>query len=713
MSVANVSFSSVVAPSDSNILAAAAAADHGVQQNKNAHPYPMELQKQALNSLLNDSENADFDARHILGYTDGDSHTLSKLQEITATRILDYQNHVMNNSNSNSNCPSLAQLEQQAMVFRNEHGPVLNLQDVIQAQAPRMALAAEFKRASPSKGQLTVDGKMMQAGQQACLYTQAGANIVSIITEPHWFQGSLQDMREARLETAALVVQQQQTNQDDKKQLWQRQRPAILRKCFITNEYMIAEAAAHGADTILLIVAVLPQHLLQRLIHYARTTLHMEPLVEVHAPDELQVALQAGARVIGVNNRNLHTFQVDLETTRRTARAMTEQGYTFHHDQCDHQENEKVGGRGNKPEYTICALSGMSTAQDVHLNRRAGVGMCLIGESLMRAIDPVGAIQSLCLDPNDYYRLYSDSNGNVDKKNASGGEDASTAAACTGAAYTAGSKIIKICGITTPDDALQACRAGANLIGIIFAKKSKREIASPEHARGIVDAVRKFGERQGRVDIGSSSQFSSSSSSISPRAHLEYCSRMLAQVATSRCPLVVGVFQNQDMAYICEMVETCGLDLVQLHGQEGFAAASQCSVPAIRVVDIPVDNDSSGGDSGSESNDKAVQQILEQLTCDPIAILLDTAIKGQHGGGGTSTVFDWTIARKIQNAGVPVMLAGGLTPANIQNCIVQIQPFGVDVSSGVEESPGVKNHAAISSFITTARRAAQKAQEGF
>lgn len=709
MSTAATPPSSVVAesaaPSDRNILIAASSGG-GVG---GGHPYPMELQKQALNSLLDDSENADFDARHILGYKDG----LSKLQEITATRILDYQNHVMNNntnnnSNNDNNCPSMTQLEQQALAFRQEHGPVLNLQTVIQAQSPRMALAAEFKRASPSKGPMDAanGGSTLQAGQQACLYTKAGANIISILTEPHWFRGSLQDMRDARLETAALVAQMGQQQQQ------QKQRPAILRKCFITNEYMIAEAAAHGADTILLIVAVLPQHLLQRLIHYSRNVLQMEPLVEVHAPEELQVALQAGAKVIGVNNRNLHTFQVDLETTQRTARAMKEQGYTyFHHD--DPCSND---GNGVKVDYTICALSGMSTAHDVHLNRQAGVGMCLIGESLMRAIDPVSAIQSLCLDPNDYYyhhHHHSNGNGNTTGDNNSATTGAASGGGGSGAAYTAGTKIVKICGITTPDDALQACRAGANLIGIIFAEKSKRKIPSQQQAREIVDAVRKYGERQGRVSLSSSS---SSSSSSSPRVHLEQCSRTLAQVATSRCPLVVGVFQNQDMVYIHEMVETCGLDLVQLHGQEGFAAASQCSVPAIRVVDIPVDvNDDNNNNGGKESNEKAVQQILEQLTCDPIAILLDTAIQGQHGGGGggTSTVFDWTIAQKIQNAGVPVLLAGGLSPANIQDCIVQIQPFGVDVSSGVEESPGIKNHEAISSFVTTARRAAQKAQEGF
>jgi len=124
------------------------------------------------------------------------------------------------------------------------------------------------------------------------------------------------------------------------------------------------------------------------LIDHARS-LGMEPLVEVHADSELEVAIQAGAKVIGVNNRNLHTFQMDLHTTEHVAELLTAQGCNF-----DHSDPNA--------EYTICSLSGMSTAFDVNRYRKINVGMCLIGESLMRAADPSGAIQSLCLDPDDF-----------------------------------------------------------------------------------------------------------------------------------------------------------------------------------------------------------------------------------------------------------------------------------------------------------------------
>ena len=599
-----------------------------------------ELQK-ALDSLWEGSDNPDLEARHIFGYQDP-SHKLSMLQRITATRILDYRKVVQHDNES----AALQELERQAQAFCAKHGDVLNLQHVIQSLSPRMALAAEFKRASPSKGDIAPH---LRAGEQAQTYAKAGANIISVLTEEHWFKGSLSDMTDARLET-------------------REQRPAILRKDFVCNKYMIAEAVANGADTILLIVAVLPQHVLKEFINYSRS-LGMEPLVEVHADVELDVALEAGARVIGVNNRNLHTFEMDLATSERVAEKLTSRGLSFGHDDTP------------KAEYTLCALSGMSVAADVHRFRQAGLGMCLIGESLMRAADPAQAIASLCLHPDDY-----------DKQQAKLG---------AGGAYTAGCQLIKVCGITRPEDALVACRAGANLIGVIFAPKSKRCV-TVDQAKAVVQAVRSFGERRQRET------FPAAPSGASPLGSLATTAQQLA--TTARRPLVVGVFQNQDTAFIREMVEECGLDLIQLHGQEGFAAANRENfdgVPAIRVVDVVVDPET------GKAAENAVEMILEKLTSDPIAVLLDTAIKGQKEGGGTSTTFDWSIAERLQARGLPVLIAGGLTASTVSDCAGNTRPLGVDVSSGVEASPGVKDNAQVQGFVQNARHAATEARKGF
>ena len=135
---------------------------------------------------------------------------LFMLQRITATRILDYAS-AMTTGDATA---ALASLEQQAKAFAEQHGPVLNLQQVIQSLSPRMALAAEFKRASPSKGDIAPH---LKANEQATVYAKAGANIISVLTEPQWFKGSLQDLTDARLATSDST-----------------DRPAILRKV-ITN----------------------------------------------------------------------------------------------------------------------------------------------------------------------------------------------------------------------------------------------------------------------------------------------------------------------------------------------------------------------------------------------------------------------------------------------------------------------------------------------
>lgn len=536
---------------------------------------------------------------------------------------------------------------QKANDFAQEHGPILDLGEVIRGQSPRMALAAEFKRASPSKGDIATH---VNAGEQAKKYAQAGANIISVLTELRWFKGTIDDMMEARLQTTGLP---------------DCQRPAILRKEFVTNIYQIAEAAAYGADTVLLIVAVLPQHVLKRLIDYARE-IGMEPLVEVHTDLELDVALEAGAKVIGVNNRNLHTFQLDLGTSQHVASELTKRGMKFDHNDSD-------------AEYSLCALSGMSTAFDVQRYREVGLSMCLIGESLMRAPDPAAAIASLCLNPEDFEKA------NLRQ---------------VGGAYTAGTKIIKVCGTTNTEDALKGCQEGANLIGVIFAPKSKRCVTS-EQAKEIVETVRKFGERTGGA------QFPERRNADPPLASLVEASFALQEAA--RRPLVVGVFQNQDHEFIRSMVSECGLDLVQLHGSEGMAAAdpAKCGAPAIRVVDIETDPD-----TGKAASD-AVDNLLKSLTSDPIAILLDTSIKGSKEGGGTGVTFDWSIAEKIQNAGLPVLIAGGLTPENIKDAVGSVRPWGVDVSSGLEASPGKKDHQKVHDFIEGAKDAAKEASKGF
>eukprot|EP00934_Nitzschia_sp_Nitz4_P008174 Nitzschia sp. Nitz4//scaffold81_size91200//40190//42266//NITZ4_004987-RA/size91200-snap-gene-0.23-mRNA-1//1//CDS//3329558713//8164//frame0 len=604
--------------------------------------YTEDQLKGALDRLLDGSSDPSYDGRHLYGFNDP-SHKLSKLQAITATRMLDYETLLADPST-----PTEESLVKKYEDFCSQQGPLVNLQSVIQSQSPRMALAAEFKRASPSKGDIAVG---LNAGEQAVKYTSAGANVISVLTEPRWFKGSVGELTEVRLAT-----QKAQGAISG-------QRPAVLRKEFTTHKYQITEAAAAGADTILLIVAVLPQHRLKELIDHARS-FGMEPLVEVHADVELDVALKAGARVIGVNNRNLHTFQMDLHTTEHIADQLSQGGCNFNHTD-------------PQAQYSLCSLSGMSTAFDVDRYRQVNVGMCLIGESLMRADDPKAAIKGLCLDPSDF----------------------ESASQVSGGAYTTGTKLVKVCGITNAEDARVACQAGANLIGVIFAPKSKRCV-TPAAATSVVETVRAFGERTTRTKLPISQQ---------PSALYQLVSNARVLENASKRPLVVGVFQNQPAEYIRQMVEDCGLDLVQLHGNEGMEAANidNYGVPAIRVVDVETDPET------GKASEQATGKLLETITKDPVAILLDTSIKGAKTGGGTGVAFDWSIVEKVQNAGLPVIIAGGLKPENIEEAVSTTRAWGVDVSSGVEASPGSKDHSRVREFVSQARKAATQANKGF
>jgi len=201
-------------------------------------------------------------------------------------------------------------------------------------QAQRPALIAECKRASPSKGVLRPD---YDAAQLACLYAEHGAAALSVLTDAPFFQGALSDLTAAR-EASGL--------------------PA-LRKDFVVDDYQVYEARAAGADAILLIVAALRFDQLQALYRQV-VELGMTALVEVHDEDELAIALAIGPQVIGVNNRNLRDFSVDLQTTARLRRHIPAQ-------------------------IQLVTESGIHTAEDVARVREMGVDAMLVGEALVTA----------------------------------------------------------------------------------------------------------------------------------------------------------------------------------------------------------------------------------------------------------------------------------------------------------------------------------------
>ncbi len=206
-------------------------------------------------------------------------------------------------------------------------------------------IIAEFKRRSPSKGMIREGAN---ASDVARAYQAGGAVAMSVLTEEDYFAGSLDDLREVK-STVELPV---------------------LRKDFIVDEYQVYESAAAGADAILLIVAVLDDESLSQLRRLAEDELGMDALVEVHTSDEMRRAAACGAKLIGVNNRDLRTFAVSLETSLSLAREVPS-------------------------EALLVSESGLNNTIDLQRLYEAGYRGFLIGETLMRAGDPAAALRSL------------------------------------------------------------------------------------------------------------------------------------------------------------------------------------------------------------------------------------------------------------------------------------------------------------------------------
>ena len=211
----------------------------------------------------------------------------------------------------------------------------------------RVNVIAECKRRSPSRGVLRADYDPVAIARG---YSDGGAAAISVLTEPTFFDGSLEHLVAVRKETAQ----------------------PILRKDFIVSRYQILESRAAGADAILLIAAALTPPVLKEL-HTTATDAGLDVLVEVHALGEIEAAVAAGAEIIGVNNRNLRTLAVDTEVSDR-ARALI-------------------------PERVVAvAESGLKTGDDLRRLQGAGYDAFLIGERFMTARDPGGALADLLRD---------------------------------------------------------------------------------------------------------------------------------------------------------------------------------------------------------------------------------------------------------------------------------------------------------------------------
>jgi indole-3-glycerol phosphate synthase len=240
--------------------------------------------------------------------------------------------------------PSSRDFRERVLDIRKNAYPHQLLQ-ALEADPQRPKIIAEFKRRSPSAGIIRDD---LTVNEIVHCYERGGACAISIVTDEEYFGGSIADLCTARSSTNL----------------------PLLRKDFIIDPIQIFEAAIAGADAVLLIVAALDDASLKELRSLAEDELRLDALVEVHTTEELRRALNAGARIIGVNNRDLRTFQTSLKTSERLIAEVP-------------------------PDRILISESGLQSADSLLRLRKVGFRGFLVGEALMRAPEPDAALRNL------------------------------------------------------------------------------------------------------------------------------------------------------------------------------------------------------------------------------------------------------------------------------------------------------------------------------
>ena len=248
---------------------------------------------------------------------------------------------------------SLEDFRERALEIR-KNGKRHRLRRALESELQRPNIIAEFKRRSPSLGIIRDD---LSADEVARCYERGGACAISVLTDEEFFGGSIVDLRVARSSTNL----------------------PLLRKDFIIDPIQIYEAAITGADAVLLIVAALDNTSLRELRSLAEDELGLDALVEVHSSEELHRALKVDAKIIGVNNRDLRTFRVSLDTSERLIAEAPR-------------------------DRIMISESGLQSVKDLRHLQALGFRGFLIGEALMRASDPENTLRSLIIAAEDLSR---------------------------------------------------------------------------------------------------------------------------------------------------------------------------------------------------------------------------------------------------------------------------------------------------------------------
>ncbi|MGD0863158.1 MAG: tryptophan synthase subunit beta, partial [Candidatus Limnocylindrales bacterium] len=431
--------------------------------------------------------------------------------------------------------------------------------------APGLHLIAEVKRRSPSAGAIAAAADPIALARA---YEAGGASAISVLCEPHWFGGSVADLSAVR-EAVTLPV---------------------LAKEFVVDERQLPVLRSAGADLVLLLACVIPARKLARFVGLARE-LGLEPLVEAHDERELDAALATQTRLIGLNNRNLRSLEVDPENCLRLRALVPE-------------DRLAVGESGVSQPPTLVGW------------RAVGLDAALVGEALMRSADPAATARAFV---------------------AAGAVPLDVAA-------EARQPLVKICGVTDSEGLLSALRSCADAIGLNLVPGTPRCL------------------------------------SLAEASWLAALARSAAP--TGKRPRIVAVTADAAPAELRAAIAAIDPDAVQLSGDEPVQAIAAVGRPAWKVLHLPAGAAAGPVDAGSVAAG-AIEAGRAYLAAGTERIILDTA--GGRFAGGTGRLIDRGVAAAVARE-MPVILAGGLEPANVGAAVLEVPAIGVDVSSGVEES---------------------------
>lgn len=490
----------------------------------------------------------------------------------------------------------------------------------------------EVKRASPSKGDIAPS---LDASACAKLYEAAGAGAISVLTENHFFKGDLRDLMAVSAAVGKNV--------------------AVLRKDFLLFPEEIEIAYRCGADAVLLISRILSTDLLCQMAKEC-ARFHMTAFIEVRLQEDLEKLKAVAAEVptcalvCGVNARDLKTFTIDLLRPARMLRHI-----------------QDILGQNAR----VVFESGIKTPEAAAFASSLGFTGLLLGEAAAKNPNEAhhlvqGFTQAHSTRQSAFWLSYA----TVLYKTHEGKKNST----CQKSAGNNEKPLVKICGLTSTQDALYATLSGATFLGFIFCAASKRNVSHT-----VVTETRRILDEQ-----------------FTKTCQDEH---IFAAGEDDERPYLVGVITDCTSPEALTAIQLCKagvLDVLQVHGERAiadfFAQPALREIPHYCALTIGAQED--------------LQKIDELLVRGESRILLDA--KSPHSLGGTGLTIDKELLRTAQEK-LPLWVAGGLSPQNVGALFQNVTPELIDVNSGIEDSPGKKNNDALLALFSAIDGYTQKA----